>query len=85
MDDDDEQFDFIEAEPPVPPARRFAKLDLAVIGLRLVSDVADVFATSLAMLHDVVALHANFNIQQSRFHEEAAREMETLTAPPEED
>jgi hypothetical protein len=61
------------------------KIDFVVIGLSLVSDVASAVADNITLLHDVVAMHANFKINQSAFHEAAAREIETLAANPEEE
>lgn len=82
---DDDEYEFM-VELPSPLARRFRKIDLLIVGLSMLSDMTQAVADNATLLHDIVAMHANFKIDQDLFHEEAAMEIEALIADaPEED
>lgn len=59
--------------------RRFQKIDVLILGLNLVQNVAAVVADTFEMATHLVAAHANYNVERERFREDAAREIETIT------
>jgi hypothetical protein len=74
VDDDFE----LELEP-YELSRRFRKPDFVVLGLDLIAGVVTSVAQTLTMARDCAAMHANWHAERDIFHEEAAREIETLT------
>lgn len=71
--DEEEEFEFPEAWE-----RRFMRTDVVVLGLNLATSVVQAFADTLLAAQGLVAAHANFQISQHEFQEEAALEIETL-------
>ena len=87
---DDEEFEFGEdvsesflsflGEPTPPPFRRAKWQDVPVLGIGFLYNLAEAVTKSLADAHNLAAWHANFFVQQDEFHEQAAREIETMIA-----
>jgi hypothetical protein len=59
--------------------KRIVPFDFAVIGLGLVRDLFGSFERAFSVSQVIVAQHANFQVEQRDFREQAAIEIETLT------
>lgn len=84
MDEDAFEMFLMDVNQPLP-GRRFRRADLAVLGLGLLFRLSNAVTSSLEEAHDLIASHANYEIDRDAFHEEAARELETLIAYTEEE
>lgn len=60
------------------PSRKLQKVDFAILGVNLVGSILGGLTESLQAFGYTLAAHANFNLDQRAFHEEAALEIETL-------
>lgn len=76
--DDEEDFEFVEFVEMTPPARRFHKVDLIVLGIDLIRGLSQAVTNTLTTTQDLAAMHANFQTQREDFHEQAALEIEML-------
>lgn len=66
-------------------SRRFRRSDLWVLGFDLLSNLAAAAMGTLNSCMEVAVMHSNWEVDRDCFHEEAARELETLTAEEGED
>jgi hypothetical protein len=78
---DEEEYEIVTS----PWSRKFQKVDVIVLGLNLVHGVAQAVADTFLAAQGIFAGHANYMIEQTTFHEEAALEIETLIAGEETD
>lgn len=86
MDDDyDDNEGFAVFVPGPPPTRRFVLVDLLVLSLHFVSEVAGAFHSTSVAAYNIAAQHANYRVDQRDFREQAARDIETLTTTGEPD
>lgn len=81
---DEDEFEYDEESWPIP-GRKINRADLFVLGLDLGQRIAEGFVEFFHTAGQLAAGHSNFYTDQSRFHEEAAREIETLIAGDEDD
>lgn len=65
--------------PPKPACRRARWADVPVIACNFLFDISKAVNNVFGDMQAIAAMHANFNIKQDEFHEQAAREIETLT------
>lgn len=75
--EDEEYEGFIECEEVT--SRKFRKADLAVLALGLVSGIVDAVQATATTAYNLAAMHANYEVDQDTFREEAALEIETIT------
>jgi hypothetical protein len=75
---DDEEFEY--EEESLTWSRRFQRVDILVLGFSLAADLVDAVGNNLRAAQGLLAAHANYKVDRDRFHEEAALEIETLTA-----
>lgn len=80
---DDEEYEFVAIKQP-RISRRFRKMDLVMLGLQFAHDVATSVADALHDATMLVAADSNYRVDQQAFHEDAAREIESLIAGEEE-
>lgn len=73
---DDEGFAF---------TRRLTPIDLAVVGLGLVADLAGSVTKAVNLTQILVMNHANWQAERRLFMQEAGYEIESLTSGDEED
>lgn len=76
---DDEGFEIVFTQEE-PASRRFRREDIFVLGMGLATGLTQAVASTLSTAHQLLAWHANYKFDQDAFHEEAAREIETLTS-----
>lgn len=87
MDDDFEMFspeEFLAALAPKPSYRRARPMDALVLGIGLVHGVCEAVTSTVMDAYNIAAGHANYHVQQDEFHQQAAREIETIIAGDEE-
>lgn len=70
MDDDEE---YVVVQPV-----RADWFDLVIVGVGLASGLVGTFHNSMQTLTQIAAAHGNWRIDQRKFHEQVAREIETL-------
>jgi hypothetical protein len=73
---DDEEFEY--EEESFTWSRRFQRVDILVLGFSLAADLVDAVGNNLRAAQGLLAAHANYQVDQNAFHEEAVREIETL-------
>lgn len=76
--DDEEDFETWIAVPI--PGRRFHPGDVLVIALGLVEDLTGAISRACRDAGSVVAGHINYRVEQDRFRQAAAQEIETMIA-----
>jgi len=82
--DEDEYEGYFEDDTPIF-ARRVNKADFAVLVHDLAHGITSALANTLFKAEQIAAGHSNFQINQDDFHQEAAREIETLISGEESD
>lgn len=60
------------------PARRLQKIDILIVGLELARMASYAVTNTLESAVQLVAAHANYNVERQQFHEAAALEIETI-------
>jgi hypothetical protein len=80
VDDDDDFFSDVVFAPAQPTSRRFMPADVAVLALDLAAGLSAAVAQTVMDARNIAAFHANWQVDRSRFHEQAALEIETMIA-----
>lgn len=69
-----------EFETSAYPPLRTRKIDLLFVGVSFVKDVASAVTEAIGDVQQLVAMHANWQVEREQFHEQAAVELESLLA-----
>lgn len=82
---DEEDFEtFLDLDVTPLPSRRLRRADVLVLGFGLFYRLSTAVTTTLEQAHDLMAMHANYEVDRDIFQEEASREIEMLTGATEE-
>jgi hypothetical protein len=76
--EDEEEYDDEDYETWVPN-RRFRKVDVVVLGVNFAYRLVGAVHSTLEDVVQLVAGHANFEVERDTFREEAMLEIETIT------
>jgi hypothetical protein len=79
MDDYDEDFEEGFEEVNESGRRRFIWQDVIVIGLDALYEITTAVGRTLCLARNTAAMHTNWVASQREFHQQAAKEIETLT------
>lgn len=78
MDEYDDEYGYEDLDADTP-RRRFIPADLFVFGADLAYELTSATARVFLMMRNTAAMHANWKSAQNEFHQQAAKEIETLT------
>lgn len=73
---DDEEYEYDEYD--VAPERRLHPFDFVVLAAGAVAGVTAALSESLTSAYQLAAMHANWLVGRTEFHDQATLELETL-------